>query len=192
MVQAITLGVVQKKNFVEVDPGKTVQLVILFWNRGNSSYPVKIEKKQAPDDWVVLIRSDDFVLDQSKSGPPYDEGEYIGLPGIGDLKVEPVKVYVNVPDSAEPGKYDVVVNVKAGSPTKGISFLMEKNLKFTIKVRGSRFEEGVSSETTILNNDTIDKVTGKAIVTGEKENILFFVAVIVAVVSFLWLIRRLL
>jgi len=192
VVQAISLGVVQKSNFVEVDPGNTVQFTMLLWNRESFSYPVTLEKKQVPDGWVVLIRPNDFVLDPSKRGPPYDEGEYIGLPDIGDIRTEPIKVYVNVPDSVEPGKYDVVVNMKAGSPTKGVSVMMEKNLKFTVEVKGSRPEESESAEPMTIINDTVDKITGKVLVAKEKENILFFVAIVLVVIFFLWLIRRLL
>jgi len=70
--------------------------------------------------------------------------------------------------------------------------MMEKNLKFTVEVKGSRPEESESAEPMTIINDTVDKITGKVLVAKEKENILFFVAIVLVVIFFLWLIRRLL
>jgi len=82
IAQAMSLSTLQKKNFVELNPGQTAEFTVLFWNLENNPTPMSLKVKEAPDDWIVIIRPEEFLLNKSKIGPPYDGDEYIGIPGV--------------------------------------------------------------------------------------------------------------
>ena len=131
-VQAI--GSLQKNNFLEIEKGGIANFEILFWNTENISYFVKIEVRKKPENFFVLIEPSEFLLYPSSQGPPYEEGEYVSLPS-GDFKAFPVNVYVK--DFGETGEQEVFISALIGNEKNELSFLMEKNFKFKVKVNFS-------------------------------------------------------
>lgn len=167
IAQAMSLSTLQKKNFAEIKQGETAEFTVLFWNI-EEPIPISLKLKRAPDNWVIIIKPQEFSLNKSKIGPPYDGDEYIGIPGIGDVEVFPVKVSVNVPKSASLGKYETFVTVRAGEPSSGISILQERTFKFTIYVKKvpTFFETTGKTLTDALNTiaasgkEVVNKLTG--------------------------------
>ena len=140
--QAINLGSVAKKNFAEVEQGETAEFTILFWNMDASSYMLALSAERAPKKWTVIIAPEKIIMNQSKIGPPYDEGEYINSPQ-GNVKAVPVKVYVKVPRSAKRETYEVVIrantypldaNTAANINGTGVSVLLERAFRLIVKV----------------------------------------------------------
>jgi hypothetical protein len=129
--QALSLGSLQKENFSVLEKGKTKEFTLLLWNLENSSCFVKLEATY-PEDLVVVIQPNEFLLNSSKIGPPYEEGEYVKI-SIGDVKAFPVKVLVKALDSAK-GEEEVKVKLRAESPDSGIKLAQEKTFIFKVKV----------------------------------------------------------
>jgi len=192
IVQAINLGTVLKTNYAEVRRGETTIFTTLFWNTDDSSVPVKITLKQAPLGWIIIIKPDEFTLDQSKpEHPPYEKDvEYINLQDT-IIKTTPVEVLVKVPKSVKEGEYKVIVNVNAGKKTEGISVLTERNLKFTVNVlKDSKIKEREVPDFTILSKDLKDKLTGMTSLVIEQSNILLLFVSVLVVMGTFWLIKR--
>ncbi|MGC8812212.1 MAG: hypothetical protein ACP5O8_01330 [Candidatus Aenigmatarchaeota archaeon] len=138
--KALSLGSLQKSNFAEIKKGETKEFKIFLWNLENSSFFVNLEPISS-EDFIVLVEPNNFLLNASKIGPPYEEGEYIKL-SLGDVKVFPVKVLVKALSSAK-GENEIKVKLKAESLDSGINLAQEKIFVFKVKI-----EEYFSSEQT--------------------------------------------
>jgi len=149
--KAINFGSLQKNDFTEIDKNGIARFEVLFWNTGNLSYPVKLELKDAPANFFVIIQPEEFVLKPSKIGPPYEEGEYVSLP-IGDVKAFPVEILVKAFDAKE-GDYDILISASGGKEKDELSFILEKSFRFRIRVK-----DGNLNETTISSNEPVIRV----------------------------------
>jgi hypothetical protein len=185
-VQATSLGIIKKTTQTEVKPGETTIFKMLFWNT-ESSMPVQLSLKKAPENWVIIIRPETFTLEKSKpESPPYDtEAEYLNLP-IGIVRTTPVRLYVKVPGSEEQGEYDVKIVARGGSLGEGVSVFTERTLKFTVKVTQISLEERILK----LGGDAVDKLTGMATAVVEQGNILLIFVSVFAVIGISWIIKR--
>lgn len=192
LVQAINLGSILKTNYAEVRKGETAMFKALFWNTDDSSLPIELTMKQAPEGWVVIIRPNDFTLNQSKpENPPYEKGvEYMNLQNT-IIRTTPVDLFVKVSKSAKQGEHEVIINVNAGKTTGGISILTERNLKFTVNVvKGSRPKEMETPNFTALSEDISNKLTGMVSTVTEPINALFLSVSIIAVIGVVLIIKR--
>ncbi|MEM7819074.1 MAG: hypothetical protein QW403_02950, partial [Candidatus Aenigmatarchaeota archaeon] len=88
--KALSFGSLQKSSYAEMVKGETKEFTLLFWNLENSSCFVTLEPF-SPESFVVIVEPKEFLLNASKIGPPYEEGEYVKL-SVGDVKAFPVKV----------------------------------------------------------------------------------------------------
>ena len=189
-VQATSLGVIKRSDYVEIKSGETKILKLLLWNTEKTTQ-LNLKVKQLPEKWNIFIRPNNFMLNKSKpESPPFDKDvEYLNLPE-GIVKTYPVKVYVNIPRSAEPGIYEVLISANTGNPSKGISVSLERTLRFTVNVTGrvktmpQRFLEP--------SDDTIEKLTGMASAVTEQGNVLLIFVSTVTVIGISWIIKRLL
>jgi hypothetical protein len=138
---SVSLGSLIKKDSATIEAGDRVNFEILFWNL-EESYNLKINEKDVPSNWRVLIEPDDFTLDNSgNQKPPYDEGEYINLPGIGTIKPEKVEVEIVTSEITEIGDYIVsLVAITSGSE-EDISVFQERDINFKISVLGGEDNE---------------------------------------------------
>lgn len=142
VAQAISLSSVAKKNFARIQQGETAEFTLLFWNIEDFSYVLTLSTEQAPENWTVIIAPEKIIMNQSKIGPPYDEGEYVNT-NHGNVKAVPVKVYVKVPSSDELGTYEVIIraitypldaNAAANAHGTGVSVLLERAFTLSVKV----------------------------------------------------------
>lgn len=186
-VQATSLGTIKKNEYAEARPGETAIFTILFWSTDNT-VPIKLTPVKIPENWSVMIRPDDFILNRSKpESPPYTEAEYFNSPD-GAIKTIPVKVYVSVPRSEKLGTYEILVSASAGSVGKEISVLQERVFKFVVDV-GSVRGEGIS-RLLDLGKDAIDKLTGMASAVTEQGNVLLIFVSVVTMIGISWIIKR--
>lgn len=155
LVYSFNLGTVPKNDYQTIKQGESTQFTILLWNLGESSYQVNVELKTELPGWDILVRPQDFVLEPTPVvEPPYDDGEYIEIPGKGNVKAETLRVFVKTPDYVEPGKYELVLVAKAGNPEGQVSVFQEREFKLTVEVE---------------RNPTIFERTANALrVTGQK------------------------
>jgi len=136
-----SLGSFIKKDSATIESGGRVNFEILFWNL-EESYNLKINEKSVPSDWRVLIEPDDFVLDNSRNQePPYGEGEYINLPGIGTIKPEKVEVEIVTSENTETGDYTVSLVAIASGSEEEISVFQERDINFKISILGKEDTE---------------------------------------------------
>jgi len=171
-IQAMNFGSVQKNNYANVKEGDSVKFIVLFWNMDNSYFPINLKVKEAPSDWMIFIRPSDFILYQTKpANPPYEDNvEYITLQN-NLIKPEVVEVLVKIPESTYSGEYEIIIKAEAGDISSDISILMEKNLKFTVNVEGSKTKE--NSNIPFIGEYIGEKATG--LVSNVNNNSMFLI-----------------
>jgi len=186
-VQATSLGAIKKNDHAGVKPGETAVFTILFWSDADT-VTLKLNKMKVPENWDVVIRPDNLILNNSKpENPPYSEAEYFNSPE-GAIKTTPVKVYVIVPRSEKPGTYELVVSANAGNADNGISVLQERVFKFMVNVES--VESGGINRLLDLGHESIDKLTGMVVTVTEKGNyvLVFIASMFLILIS--WFIKR--
>jgi len=135
VVYSFNFGTVPKSNYKTVEQGESTQFTILLWNLGEKSYPVNVELKNELPGWEIIVRPQDFILEPTNiASPPYDDGEYIPIPGKGNVKAEILRVFVKVPNSAASGEYDLILLMRAGNLNDQLSVFQERELKLTVEV----------------------------------------------------------
>ncbi|MEM5793311.1 MAG: hypothetical protein QXY45_03050 [Candidatus Aenigmatarchaeota archaeon] len=147
MIFSFNFGVTPKNDRISVVNGETGHFTLLFWNLGDDSYSVNIIVKDIPKDWDVIIKSKDFYLNPTPiSYPPYTEGEYLEIPGKGNVKTETVKVFVKVPKNSQPGEYKIVLLIKAGDLKNEISVFQEREISLKVLIKGNEEKENEISK----------------------------------------------
>ncbi|MDI6826319.1 MAG: hypothetical protein QMD36_03975 [Candidatus Aenigmarchaeota archaeon] len=190
-VQAISLGTTTEGTFSEVLRGETAKFTILLWNPENTSFPVKFNVVKAPKGLTVITNPKELKLNCSRVNTfPAEGGRHYVQTKQGLMTTTPIDVLVKVPRTFEPGEYDVYVNLVAGEITTGISTLLEKTLKFTVKVIAYRPE---LTTTTIKIEEKpipIEKITGLVIKTFSNPRTIFIALLVIAILFVLWIIYK--
>jgi hypothetical protein len=133
---AISMGTVVKNDFAKIEVGESANFKVLFWNIENESYKVELDKKEAPENWVIIVEPNNFNLNASVGK------EYIKLPYENDyVKATPVDIIVKPANSTNPGKYDIVVIARASLPSNEIGFSQERLFKFVVEINNPLFFE---------------------------------------------------
>lgn len=199
ITQALSLNTVQKKKSAEIEQGETAKFTVLFWNFEDRPTPISLKIRQAPDDWVVIIRPQEFLLNKSKIGPPYDnDKEYVGIPGAGDVEAFPLKVLVNVPRTASLGNYEVLVTVTAGKSGSGLSILQERTFKFIINVKkASEVSKDIgqtisdaSGNMIAAAGDAVSSFTGMISSAPFEIQIAILIASIITALAIVWVVYK--
>ncbi len=179
-VQAI--GSLQKSNFAKMEKGETIEFTVLLWNLENP-YFIKIEPKTS-DNFIVFAIPNEFILNKSSIGPPYENAEYVSLPS-GDVKAFPVKILVKALEETKAGSYEIPISIRAESLEGEIKVAQEKTLIFKINVTGFEKEEMKTEEKPL--NKTEPKLTA-VFSLPEIDYRYFFIAlfiIIILAISFL-------
>ena len=163
---AISLGSIVKNDFAEIIDSESAKFKILFWNIETESYTLKLSIKESPEDWIVIIDPDDFVLDRTIGE------EYISLPYMNEnIRAKVVNLFVKPDSDSKPGNYSVVI--EAGSRTYdesgGIKIVPERVLKFRIDLKGlvvsNDIENGLTPE-----NESVSRINElKTIYTTQNQ-----------------------
>ena len=166
-VEATSLGILVKNGATTLRQGESTKFTILFWNVENSPYIVEMKVESLPENWVVVVSPEKFLLD-SNTGT-----ENIFLPYKKEpVRAFPVTVFVK-PVSARPGNYTIVLSASAGHTSNALNFFQERKFKLTVEVEGEAEVENISSKTTPNTNTP----TGE-IVKVQKHHVIYVVALI--------------
>jgi len=138
LVYSFNFGTVPKNDYKSIEQGESTQFTILFWNLGDTSYPVNVRLVSDLPSWDIIVRPQEFVLNPtSVVNPPYGDGEYMKVSGRGIVKAETLRLFVKTPNDVEPGLYDLNLVATAGDPQGQVSVLQERQFKLTVEVKRS-------------------------------------------------------
>jgi len=184
--QAASLGSIQKNDRAEIKPEETAIFTVLFYN-DNPPILVTLTEKNVPDEWIVIIQPESFILNQSlPENPPYDEDvEYLNTPK-GLIKTYPVRIYIKSPESVEPGEYEIFVSAIGGNPSGGLSVFQERVFKFTVNVT----EKETGNKILDITKENINKLTGMASAVTEQVNVTLLFISIFALLVISYVIKR--
>lgn len=142
---AFNLGMLQKSSSVNVSAGDTTTFRVLFWNADEIGYTLSINKINVPENWLILIHPNHFLLNNS----PKEFVERIYLPGAKTtISAKAVDVYITVPKRETVGAYEIVLNAIAGDgKSTGFSLFQERKIIFKVNViKGSEQKTNESGD----------------------------------------------
>jgi hypothetical protein len=197
-IEAASVGTLQKTMEVNVEPGGTAEFIILFWSNDDST-KVFVETENVPDGWSVIQKPRELFLEKPEAeAGNYGEGNYIRMPGVdGYVKVEDLKIYVKVPESAEPGGYIIIANAIVGNPSQGISVYQQRDFELKVNVRKmkiiDRFTRAAETTPEKIAEVTMkfkNGITNLAIQPKVPESIVVAMVFIAVVVGSVMIFRR--
>ena len=191
IVQTINLSAIQKDNYSKVSQGGTTEFTILFWNVENSPFPINLKVTQAPENMVIIIKPNEFILNSSESIESSDI-EYISTQN-GIIKTFRVRVIVKIPEGMELGEHDIIISATAGEPKTGVSTLLEKKFKFTVDVVHPSFFESTTTikgitTTQPTEGNVLQGVTGM-VTSGYLTDFMLLIISIIALAFVIWFVR---
>ncbi len=178
--EAITLGSAMDKKTIQASPGDSITFKLLFFNiHENSALQLQLES-ECPHGWNVVIEPAiiDLPLRELGDLTPEEGYEFLGT-AKGDVKAKPVRIRVDIPDSAQPGNYRLKVSASVGKGGGVLSTSQIRNFYFDIslilpaiknKQNNQSNDENTGNEITeTTRNNTIEyKIPGNE--TKETEN----------------------
>jgi hypothetical protein len=182
------LGTLQKKNYLEIIPGKTAEFIVLFWNSEDLPITVNLSIITKPDNWLVIVEPKDFILEKNiTSSEVVSSGnEYINA--------LPVKVLIMPDENVKPGIYDVMLKMTAGREEKGISFFQEKSFNFRVNVTGieqGRFEDRMFQKSENKTGSFFVPIQRIENIAGSKWKIAFYSLILLLSLVVAWMVYRL-
>jgi uncharacterized membrane protein len=183
---AISMGSAVKNDFEKITNSESAKFTLLFWNIDKESYRVRLDIREIPNDWIIIIEPNNFILNASVGE------EYINLPYMNDgVKATPVEVIVKPITSTKPGKYNITLSSRTESPSDGISFSQERLFNFIVEVENPTYFE--SSEEQIANQYNENESTSSLSYRLNLENndlSYFYVMIIIIILLFSFLIYK--
>jgi hypothetical protein len=181
------LGTLQKKNYLEIEPGQIAEFGILFWD--SESTEVELEEKITPKDWIVIVEPKKFVL-----GDNVTSSEVIRLQDTY-VKALPVNVFAIPPGDIDPGIYEITLNMITGKIDRGVSFFQEKNFNFRVNVLGRAPEEtriiiGSINESVSETKNSTAPITKTEKISPSFTRIIFWLMVVMFVLLLSWVIYK--
>jgi len=195
IVYGLTMAAFTEKNSVTVKRGETAQFFIFFWNPEGEPSPIRLKPSEIPEGLVVIITSDDFMLNSSlvTKFPAEKERNYVNTEQ-GLMMTTPVRVLVKVPRDMELGSYDVVVTATAGSSSEAVSSLLEKKFKFTVNVTSLTFFESLVQTGKDIKSGIIEAgkgITGRATEVYVNLGAVFLILLVIGILVISWAIFKL-
>jgi len=190
LVYSFNFGTVPKNNYKLIKQGESTQFTILLWNLGESSYPVSVELKTELPRWDIIVRPQNFVLKPTPVvTPPYDDGEYIQIPGKGSVKAETLRIFVKTPNNVNIGKYDLILVAKAGNLQDQLSIFQEREFRLSLKIeeKPSIFEKTygalkLTGEKIVeQSNNMKDNITGMITTAHFNQLVIFIIGLIIII-----------
>jgi hypothetical protein len=183
---AISMGSAVKNDFEKITNSESAKFTLLFWNIDKESYRVRLDIREIPNDWIIIIEPNNFILNASVGE------EYINLPYMNDgVKATPVEVIVKPITSTKPGKYNITLSSRTESPSDGISFSQERLFNFIVEVENPTYFE--SSEEQIANQYNENESTSPLSYRLNLKNAdlsYFYVMIIIIILLFSFLIYK--
>ena len=168
--------------------GETAEFTILFWNVVNSSIPIQLKARKVPDGISVFFVPDHFLLNYSKVIKfPAEKGRVYIYTREGLFMTTPVKVLAKVSNKMEEGNYSFYVDAIGGRPSSGISTVLVKSFKLTVRVTSFKPTTTIPQHEIIPN--ILQRITGKAI-TPSSTFPLLFTLLLISIFVLSWLIYK--
>jgi hypothetical protein len=133
LVHALSIGTLVDKYYAEANKGSTVEFVVKVWNVEKESESVSFKVLQNDRNLPVFITPNNFILNYSGDMSGEKGAEYVNS-NFGLMKVTPVRILINIPNSIKYNDYTILISVTGGKPTSGISTFLESKLRFVVKV----------------------------------------------------------
>jgi len=172
---AISMGSVVKNDFEKITNSESAKFTLLFWNIDKESYRVRLDIRELPNDWIIIIEPNNFILNASVGK------EYINLPYMNDgVKATPVEVIVKPITSTRPGKYNITLSSRTESPSDGISFSQERLFNFIVEVENPTYFE--SSEEQIANQYNENTSSLSYRLNLENNDLCYFYVIIIIII----------
>ena len=172
---AISMGSVVKNDFEKITNSESAKFTLLFWNIDKESYRVRLDIRELPNDWIIIIEPNNFILNASVGK------EYINLPYMNDgVKATPVEVIVKPITSTRPGKYNIMLSSRTESPSDGISFSQERLFNFIVEVENPTYFE--SSEEQIANQYNENTSSLSYRLNLENNDLCYFYVIIIIII----------
>lgn len=129
---AFNLGMLQKSLSANVSAGDTAAFRVLFWNADEIGYTLSINKINAPENWLIIIQPNNFLLNNSLK----ENIERIYLPGNKTtINAKASDIYITIPEKETVGVYQIVLNAIAGNEKNtGFSLFQERKIMFQVNV----------------------------------------------------------
>lgn len=152
-VSSISLGSLVKNNQAELNPNESAEFTLLLWNSGESPIVVKFKEKSLPNDWFVIFKSKEIVLEPAKPEQNPQEGfNYIST-SYGYVKATPVKIIIKTSDTTRKGIYLATITAMASEERDDIISLIQER-DFSFKINITKDGANVITETEAQNNKT--------------------------------------
>ena len=191
---AISMAAFTENNHQTVKRGETAQFFIFFWNPEDEPSPVRLEATEVPEELIVIITPNDFMLNSSLVTEfPAEKGRNYVNTKQGLMMTTSVKVSVKVPRTAELESYDVVITATAGSLSKQVSTLLEKKFRFTVNATSLTFSENlyqIGKDVTSGIVDTGKRITGMAPVATVNSGVVFLILLVICLLVVSWVIYK--
>ena len=180
---AISMGSVAKNNFEKITSSESAKFTLLFWNIEIESFRVRLNTRELPNDWIIIIEPNNFILNASVGK------EYIKLPYTNDnVKATPVEVIVKPTISTKPGKYNISLSSTTESASDGISFSQERVFNFIVEVENPTYLEPPEEKG---SNQSNEKITSPYKSNVENNDFsYFYVIIIIIILLFSFLIYK--
>ena len=181
-VYAISMGTLVKNDFSNTTTDSSAKFTILFWNDENESYKLELSVREKPEDWIVIVNPDSFVLNSSLGK------ELIKLPYKDNYaKANPVDIIVKPPLSTKPGKYNISIEAKAIPPQNNISFSQGRIFRLVVEVINPLYFESSNEKTTNLpkSYQYQNQTQGNFLNKSTFSNFYLAVIFVIVIISFL-------
>jgi len=181
---AISMGNVVKNDFKKITSSESAKFILLFWNIDKESYRVRLDIRELPNDWIIIIEPNNFILNASVGK------EYIKLPYMNDgVKATPVEVLVKPMSSTKPGKYNIILSSRTESPSDGISFSQERLFNFTVEVENPTYFESPEEQSSNQYNEN-ESIPYYELNLENADLSYFYIIIIIIIFLFSFLIYK--
>jgi uncharacterized membrane protein len=179
---AINMGTVVKNDFSKINVDESAKFKVLFWNVENEPYQIKIDIREVPKDWIVIVYPELFSLNSSVGNEniklPYEDGY---------TKATSVDVIVKPANYTKPGKYNIILTAKSLTPQNGISISQERMFTLTVEVENPLYfeEKNEQKASAPKPQQSQNQIQGNFLITNSSNQFYAIIIFITLVISFL-------
>lgn len=188
VVFGVNLGSVKKNGYSEISKDESTKLSLLFWNIENEPYTIKLSVGGAPDNWIVIIDPNEFILNKSIGE------KYINLPYTDEIvKAKNVNIFVKADKNSNPGNYSIIIKAETElNQGKGtLNVVPERLFEFEVFLSGHEVAN-VESQKNIISPSfslNFDEVVSKD-ENQEKKDVFYIFVMLIILISLILLYKK--
>lgn len=147
-VYSLSFGSLIKENYAELNQNESKEFIILLWNSGESPINVKFKEKSIPENWFVVFKTEEIVIQPTNIENKEENVEYVST-SSGYVKAIPVRIIIRPSDTSKKGIYQVIISAIANEEKNGlINMIQERDFIFKINVTASNnYNKNIQSDT---------------------------------------------